>query len=381
LNDLKAPLGLAQNLIRRRSVTPEDDGCLKLLKDALESLGFTCHDLPFAEVKNLYARRGADSPNFCFAGHTDVVPPGSGWSVDPFEAKVIGDTLFGRGAVDMKSAIACFVAAVARLGDKHKGSISLLITGDEEGRATDGTVRMLDWLKEKGETLSACLVGEPTNPRKLGDAIKVGRRGSLNAKLTVRGIQGHAAYPHLADNPLPKLLRILSALSEKPLDQGSDHFEPSTFTLTTIDTGNPATNVIPAKVTAGFNIRFNDLHSSASLESWMRETIAKAGPSADWDLSIEVSGESFLTPQGPFVDAVCASIREVTGGEPERSTSGGTSDARFITRHCEVVEFGLGGATMHKADEKVPLADLETLTQIYQRILEKVLLLEGAEHA
>ncbi|MDK9721278.1 MAG: succinyl-diaminopimelate desuccinylase [Rhodospirillales bacterium] len=373
MTDLANPLGLTRELIQRRSVTPKDDGCLEVLGAALNSLGFTCHDLSFGEVRNLYARRGTASPNFCFAGHTDVVPPGQGWSVDPFAAKLDGDVLFGRGAVDMKGAIAAFVAAVARLGKNHPGSISLLITGDEEGLAVNGTVKMLDWLKDKGETPDCCLVGEPTNPRQLGDAVKVGRRGSLNGRLLVRGAQGHAAYPHLADNPLPRLVRILAALTEKPLDQGSDHFEPSTFTLTTIDTGNPATNVIPAQVKTGFNIRFNEWHSSTSLGEWLRETIAKADPSGNWELEIEVSGESFLTPQGPFVDAVCEAILDVTGKTPERSTSGGTSDARFITKACPVVEFGLGGATMHKSDEQVPLADLEGLAKIYQRVLERVL--------
>ncbi|MBF0269540.1 MAG: succinyl-diaminopimelate desuccinylase [Alphaproteobacteria bacterium] len=373
MTDLSAPLGLARDLIQRRSITPQDDGCLEVLKRALTELGFTCHDLPFGEVRNLYARRGSASPHFCFAGHTDVVPPGQGWSVDPFEAQLVDGVLFGRGAVDMKSAIACFVAAVARLGDGHPGSISLLITGDEEGVATHGTVKVLDWMNAKGETPDCCLVGEPTNPKSIGDAVKVGRRGSLNGRLTVNGIQGHAAYPHLADNPLPRLLRILTALTANPLDQGSAQFEPSTFTLTTIDTGNAATNVIPAQAKAGFNIRFNDLHSSASLDAWLRKTIAEAGGDADWKLDIEVSGESFLTPQGPFVDAVCDAIKDVTGKNPERSTSGGTSDARFITRHCPVIEFGLGGATMHKSDERVPLDDLESLTLIYRRVLERVL--------
>lgn len=372
-DEAKNPLGLAQALIRRQSVTPKDDGCLDVLKAALGDLGFACHDLTFGEVRNLYARRGSSAPNFCFAGHTDVVPPGGGWSQEPFAATVDQGRLFGRGAVDMKSAIACFVAAVARLGTRHPGSISLLITGDEEGIATHGTVKVLEWLKDQDEKLDCCLVGEPTNPRKVGDAIKVGRRGSLNGRLTVTGIQGHAAYPHLADNPLPRLLRILAALTEKPLDAGSAAFEASTLTLTTIDTGNTATNVIPAQVKAGFNIRFNDLHRSATLEKWLRETIAKADASGNWQLDIEVSGESFVTPQGPFVDAVCAAIKEVTGAEPERSTSGGTSDARFITRHCDVLEFGLVGATMHKTDEHVPLADLETLTQIYLNVLTRVL--------
>lgn len=371
--DLANPLGLAQELIRRQSVTPQDDGCLDVLKAALEKLGFACHDLTFGEVRNLYARRGAAAPNFCFAGHTDVVPPGQGWTKEPFAGAVDQGRLFGRGAVDMKSAIACFVAAVARFGARHPGSISFLITGDEEGVATHGTVKLLEWLADKGEKLDCCLVGEPTNPRRLGDAVKVGRRGSLNGRLTVKGVQGHAAYPHLADNPLPRLLRILSALTEKPLDDGSALFEPSTFTLTTIDTGNPATNVIPGQVKAGFNIRFNDLHSSKSLEAWMRQTIAQADEGENWELTIEVSGESFLTPQGPFVDAVCAAVLDVTGVEPERSTSGGTSDARFITRHCPVLEFGLIGASMHKADEHAALADLETLTQIYLKTLERVM--------
>ncbi len=373
MTDLNDPLGLARQLIQRRSITPEDDGCLDVLRAALERLGFTCHDLYFAEVRNLYARRGSVGPNFCFAGHTDVVPPGVGWSLDPFEAKVTGDHLFGRGAVDMKGAIAAFVAAVARLGGNPSGSISLLITGDEEGRATHGTVKVLGWLKERGEKLDVCLVGEPTNPRSLGDAVKVGRRGSLNGRLTVKGAQGHAAYPHLADNPLPRLVRMLSAILAEPLDQGSDRFEPSTLTLTTIDTGNPATNVIPAWTKAGFNIRFNDRHNSVGIEQWLRDKFAKSDPSGNWDLEIEVSGESFLTPQGSFVDAVCSAIEDVLGRKPERSTSGGTSDARFITHHCPVVEFGLGGATMHKADEKVALADLENLTRVYERVLEKVL--------
>ncbi|MBF0355616.1 MAG: succinyl-diaminopimelate desuccinylase [Alphaproteobacteria bacterium] len=373
MTELSNPLGLAQRLIQRRSITPQDDGCLDVLKGALESLGFICFDLSFADVRNLYARRGTAAPNFCFAGHTDVVPPGQGWSVEPFEAKLIDDVLFGRGAVDMKGAIAAFVSAVARLPATHSGSISFLITGDEEGRATHGTVKVLDWLKERGEPLDCCLVGEPTNPRALGDAVKVGRRGSLNAKLTVLGQQGHAAYPHLADNPLPRLVRMLQALTAEPLDKGSDCFEPSTVSLTTIDTGNPATNVIPAWTKAGFNIRFSDRHSSASLEGWLRALFATADPGGNWQLEIEVSGESFLTPQGPFVDAVCQAIEDVLGKKPERSTSGGTSDARFITHHCPVIEFGLGGATMHKADEKVSLSDLENLTRVYLRILERVL--------
>ena len=370
---LRDPLPLAQALIRRASITPKDEGCLDVLKAALETLGFSCHDLVFGEVRNLYARRGRQAPVFGFAGHTDVVPPGQGWSVDPFQAQVIEGQLFGRGAVDMKGAIAAFVAAVARLGENHKGSIALLITGDEEGRAIDGTVKVLEWMQAKGEKMDLCLVGEPTNPRRLGEALKVGRRGSLNGRLTVQGVQGHAAYPHLADNPIPCLLRLLRPLAEEALDQGSPHFEPSSIAITTIDVGNPATNVIPAQAKAGFNIRFNDLHNSASLEKRLRETFAREAKGGTWDLEIEVSGESFLTGPGPLVDAVRAAVKDVTGLDPELSTSGGTSDARFIKDHCPVVEFGLGGATMHKADERVPLADLEALAEIYQALLSRLL--------
>jgi succinyl-diaminopimelate desuccinylase len=371
--ELRDPLPLAQALMRRASVTPKDEGCLDILKAALEELGFVCHDLAFGEVRNLYARRGSAGPVFGFAGHTDVVPPGQGWSVDPFAAQVIEGQLFGRGAVDMKGAIAAFVAAVARLGEGHQGSIALLITGDEEGRAIDGTVKVLDWMQAKGERMDMCLVGEPTNPKRLGEALKVGRRGSLNGRLTVRGVQGHAAYPHLADNPIPRLLRLLKPLAEEALDRGSAHFEPSSVAITTIDVGNPATNVIPAIAKAGFNIRFNDLHSSASLEKRLRQIFAREAQGGDWELEIEVSGESFLTGPGPFVDAVRQAVRQVTGLDPELSTSGGTSDARFIKNHCPVVEFGLGGATMHKADERVPLADLEALAEIYHALLVRLL--------
>ncbi len=373
MTDLRDPVALAAELIKRPSVTPEDAGAVSLLAMWLESLGFACHVLPFEtggpRIHNLYARLGTEGPNFCFAGHTDVVPPGQGWTVDPFAGQVIDGRLFGRGAVDMKGAVAAFVAAVARFG-RPAGSISLLITGDEEGPAVDGTVKVLEWLAERGERLDGCLVGEPTNPRRLGEAMKIGRRGSMNTRLTVFGTQGHAAYPHLADNPIPRLLEMLRRLTERPLDSGSAHFEASTLALTTVDVGNPATNVIPASARAGFNIRFNELHSGASLQRWIRETCASVG--GDFELDFEVSGESFLTQPGPLSDAVAVAIRDVTGITPELSTSGGTSDARFIKNACPVVEFGLVNQTMHKADEQVPVEHLEQLATIYGAVLERL---------
>ncbi|RAU23450.1 succinyl-diaminopimelate desuccinylase [Paramagnetospirillum kuznetsovii] len=371
--NLTTPLDLAQSLIRCASVTPEDAGALDVLAEALGRLGFVCHDIRFdtggPEIRNLYARLGDRGPNFCFAGHTDVVPPGKGWTVEPFGGAVIGDKLFGRGAADMKGAIACFVAAVARRLDEGKpqGSISLLITGDEEGPAVDGTVKVLEWLKARGETIDSCVVGEPTNPRRLGEMMKIGRRGSLNCRLTVFGTQGHSAYPHLADNPIPRLLDILSRLTASPLDEGNDHFQATTLALTTVDVGNPATNVIPAEARAGFNIRFNDMHSGAALEGWIRQVVADAG--GEVEIKVEVSGESFLTPPGALSQRLADAITAVTGLTPELSTTGGTSDARFIKNHCPVVEFGLVGQSMHKSDEHVAVADLEALTQIYHRLL------------
>lgn len=373
---LRDPVSLAAELIRRPSVTPEDAGALTVLAQALERLGFVCHRIESATggptIQNLYARLGEAAPNICFAGHTDVVPPGQGWTLDPFSAEIRNGRLYGRGASDMKGAVACFVAAVARFLESGppRGSISLLITGDEEGVAVDGTVKVLDWLKTRGETLDACVVGEPTNPGVLGEMMKIGRRGSLNCRLTVFGTQGHAAYPHLADNPIPRLLSLLNQLTTRPLDAGSAHFQASTLTLTTIDVGNRATNVIPAQANAGFNIRFNDLHSGASLERWIRDTVSAVG--GDVECTIEISGESFLTEPGPLSEAVADAVRDVTGKTPDLSTTGGTSDARFITRHCPVVEFGLVGQTMHKADEHAPLEDLENLTEIYARILTRL---------
>ncbi len=371
------PLPLARDLIRCASVTPEDGGALDVLTAALEQLGFECHRLRFEEkgtdpVDNLYARLGNTGPNFCYAGHTDVVPVGSGWTVDPFAAEVNDGHLYGRGAADMKSAIACFVAAVALHLETQKsvgGSISLLITGDEEGPAINGTRKVLEWLKERDETLDVCLVGEPTNPDELGDMVKIGRRGSLNGRLTVLGTQGHAAYPHLADNPIPHLLRLLAALTAEPLDDGTDTFQLSTLTLTSVDVGNTAPNVIPASATAAFNIRFNDRHSGQSLTDWLRNTLDQSAEGAAYELDIHISGEAFVTPPGELSDLVSQSIEAVTGRTPELSTSGGTSDARFIKDACPVCEFGLIGLTMHKADERIAVSDMETLTEIYRQIL------------
>ncbi|MDR3439196.1 succinyl-diaminopimelate desuccinylase [Telmatospirillum sp.] len=381
MNRYADPLPLAQALIRRPSVTPADDGAIAVLQESLTELGFTCTRLSFGAdagrppIENLYARLGHQGTNICFAGHTDVVPVGQGWSVDPFAGTVADGHLYGRGASDMKGAIACFVAAVARLqheaGPLSDGSISLLITGDEEGRGLDGTIRVLDWLRRKGERLDLCLVGEPTNPRRLGEMIKIGRRGSLNGRLRVLGSQGHVAYPHLADNPLPRLIDMLKAITAHPLDDGTEHFQPSTLALTSIDVGNAATNVIPAEGRAAFNIRFNDRHSGKSLEQWLRERFDSVG--GTYELDVEVTGDAFLTPPGSLSKALSDAIIEVTGESPELSTSGGTSDARFIKDACPVAEFGLVGQTMHKADERVSLTDLEALTRIYRRVLALVL--------
>jgi len=373
------PLAFAQALIRCPSVTPAEGGALDLLQRRLSELGFACHRLAFTEdgtpsVDNLYARIGTARPNFCFAGHTDVVPVGdaAAWRHPPFAATVEDGRLIGRGAVDMKSAIACFVAATSRFLARRPhgfgGSISLLITGDEEGPAVNGTVKVLDWLRRRGEALDGCIVGEPTNPQALGDMMKIGRRGSLNVVLTVRGVQGHVAYPHLADNPIPRLLRMLTRLTETPLDQGNDHFQPSSLNVTDLHVGNETTNVIPAAASARFNIRFNDIHTGAGLIRWVRQICDGVGGA--YDLKATISGESFLTPPGRLSDALAAAVERATGRRPELSTSGGTSDARFIKDHCPVVEFGLTGKTMHQVDESTDVADLETLTAIYLDVLE-----------
>ncbi|MBL6931871.1 MAG: succinyl-diaminopimelate desuccinylase [Rhodospirillales bacterium] len=377
------PLELSQALLRCASVTPVDDGALDVLERALSDLGFTCHRLPFSEagtpdVDNLYARIGTGEPNFCFAGHTDVVPIGDrdDWSIDPFGGQVREGLLYSRGAVDMKCAIACFAAAASRFlerhGDDFAGSISFLITGDEEGPAVNGTVKVLDWMQDNDEIIHACLVGEPTNVDALGDTIKIGRRGSMNGHLTVFGTQGHSAYPHLADNPVPVMIKMLGALDCQSLDSGSDHFPPSNLEITTVDVGNTATNVIPAKVEAGFNIRFNDHHSGASLEKQLGDVVKAIADQKDtrYGLEFSISGESFLTPPGRLSQIIQQAARDVTGRTPELSTSGGTSDARFIKNFCPVAEFGLINASAHKVDEHACIDDVHALADVYDAVLE-----------
>ncbi len=373
------PIDLSQALIRCPSVTPTDAGAVDVLAQALESLGFTCHRLAFStdecpEVENLYARIGEKGPNFCFSGHTDVVQVGEAgnWSVDPFGAEIKDGRLYGRGAADMKPAIACFVAAAARYlettGGNPPGSISLLITGDEEGKAVNGTVKVLDWLAEQGETLDACLVGEPTNPEALGEMVKIGRRGSMSATVTVKGASGHVAYPHLADNPIHRLMAMLASVIDTPLDGGTEHFPPSVPVVTTFDVGNPVTNVIPPEATARLNIRFNDLHTGESIEELLRGRFDAIG--GEYDMSARVSGEAFLTPPGRLNAVVVQAVETVTGRTPELSTTGGTSDARFIKDHCPVCEFGLTNETAHKADENTRIDDIHMLADIYHTVLD-----------
>jgi succinyl-diaminopimelate desuccinylase len=375
-------LALAQTLIRCPSVTPHDAGALGVLAAALKPHGFVCEEMVFQtqgrpEIRNLYARLGAAGPLLAFAGHTDVVPPGdpASWSVDPFAAQVENGLLIGRGAADMKSAIAAFAAAAAafapRLG--AQGSIALLITGDEEGDALDGTVQMLARLAGRGERIDHCVVGEPTSQRRTGDTLKIGRRGSCTGRLRVQGIQGHVAYPHQADNPIPRLVAILAALTGRRLDEGTEHFEPSNLEVTTVDVGNPATNVIPAEARAVFNIRHNDLHTAAELERWVRsvcDAVLAAGGGA-YELDWTVGGECFLTGPGAFTALLSDAVADITGTAPDLSTGGGTSDARFIKSMCPVAELGLLGTSMHKADEQVPVADIATLQAIYTRVLER----------
>lgn len=378
-------IALTRALIRCPSVTPAEGGALDLLQRVLGGLGFACQRLPFREdgtepVDNLYARLGTQGPNFCFAGHTDVVPPGdpADWSVDPFAGAIDGDTVIGRGAVDMKGAIACFVAAVAALAQRHGrdfgGSISLLITGDEEAEAINGTRKVLGHLARQGEPLDACLVGEPTSDGRLADTVKIGRRGSLNARLTVHGVQGHVAYPQLADNPVHHLVRLLQAVTADALDEGTEHFPPSTLQVTTIDVGNPTTNLIPAVAHAALNVRFNDLHSSETVAAWLRERFDAAiadAAAARYTLETRCNAESFLSEPGALSDAVVAAVRAVTGQAPALATTGGTSDARFIKDACPVAELGLLNARAHKVDEQVSTADLHALTAIYEAVLRR----------
>ena len=365
------PLPLAQALIRCPSVTPADAGAQGVLAEALTRLGFTVTKLRFGAIENLFARVGDGAPHFCFAGHTDVVPAGdAAWNAEPFAAEVRDGVLYGRGACDMKGAIAAFVAAAAQhlSHGRPRGSISLLITGDEEGAAVDGTVRVLDWMAAHGQVPDFCLVGEPTNPARLGEMIKIGRRGSLTARIAVHGTQGHAAYPQRTDNPIHRLVRALDAMLAAPLDAGTEWFEPSSLQVTSFDVGNPAANVVPATARALLNLRFNDRHTGASLSAWLRATLARYAER--FDLDIAVSGESFVTKPGAAVERLRGAIEAASGVSPRLDTAGGTSDARFIARHCPVAEFGLVGATMHQADERVPVAELRALAGIYRAVLE-----------
>ncbi len=370
------PVALTQDLIRRPSVTPADAGAMDTLQRTLDRMGFECRRMKFGQIENLYARRGTASPNLCFAGHTDVVPAGdrAAWRYDPFGADVSDGILHGRGAVDMKGGIAAWVAAVSRTlaQEEVPGSLSFLITGDEEGEAVDGTVKVVETLRAEGEIIDHCVVGEPTCTSILGDMIKVGRRGSINAYIEVQGEQGHVAYPHRAANPMPVLLRLLNALQTRHLDDGYERFQPSNLEITTVDVGNPTTNVIPAKATTRVNVRFNPAQSGPALAAWFQDEAAKAGEGFAGTVSVRtaISGEAFLTEHSPFVELVASAVRTITSQEPDLSTTGGISDARFIRSLCPVVEFGLVGATMHAIDERVPVTEIEQLTTVYQRIIE-----------
>ena len=378
------PVAIARDLVRCRSVTPEDGGALGYLQDVLAKAGFTVHRMTFAEpgtapIENLYARIGTEKPNLVFAGHTDVVPPGdeAAWRHPPFAGEIAGDKLYGRGAVDMKGGIACFVAAAidylaANGGKPKRGSISLLITGDEESVAVNGTVKLLQWAAERGEKFDHCVLGEPSNVETLGDTIKAGRRGSLNGTLIVTGRQGHVAYPDRADNPIRGLVTLIAAL-QAPLDDGSAQFAPSNLEFTSIDVGNPTVNLIPGEARARFNIRYNDHHSQAALKMLLdRRARDAAAGRVHYAFERQPSNaDVFVTKPGPFTDLAAAAIAEVTGRQPKLSTTGGTSDARFIKDYCPVLEFGLVGQTMHSVDECTPVADLVTLTAAYRRIIEK----------
>ncbi len=373
------PVELTADLVRCASVTPAEAGALQNLQAILSAAGFECIRVDRGGVANLFARWGprGHARSFGFNGHTDVVPAGdaAAWSVDPFGAQIRDGHLWGRGATDMKSGVAAFAAAAVDFvtDTPPDGAVILAITGDEEGDAIDGTSALLDWMAQNGEAMSVCLVGEPTCPERLGDMIKIGRRGSMTAYFTATGIQGHAAYPHRARNPVPAVARLIDRLSRDVLDEGTEHFDPSTLAATTIDTGNSANNVIPATCRATVNIRFNDAHDSASLTQWLRsEADAVASQTGvSIDMTVKVSGESFLTPPGALSDLVSSVVRQETGVTPELSTSGGTSDARFVKDHCPVVEFGLVGKTMHQVDERVEVAQIEALKRIYRRILER----------
>jgi succinyl-diaminopimelate desuccinylase len=384
MTDTLSALSITRDLVRCPSVTPEDAGALGVLENILKSAGFETHRVTFSEpgtadIDNLYARIGTSAPHISFAGHTDVVPPGdeSAWSHGAFSGEVKDGFLYGRGAVDMKGGIACSVAAVLQYladhGGQPKGSISFLITGDEEDLSVNGTVKLLQWVAARAEKFDHCVLGEPSNVEVLGDCIKVGRRGSQSGTLYVDGVQGHVAYPHRAANPVPDISRLIVALSEEPLDHGSAEFQPSNLEFTSVDVGNTASNVIPAQARAKFNIRFNDHHTQATLRELVDARLAKAAGNRVrarivWEPS---NSNVFVTKPGAFTDLAVAAIEEVTGRKPELSTSGGTSDARFIASHCPVIEFGLVGQTMHQIDERTPVTDLEKLTKIYRGVLDR----------
>ncbi|MGO3933718.1 succinyl-diaminopimelate desuccinylase [Rhodopseudomonas pseudopalustris] len=378
-------LAIARELLRCPSVTPADAGALGVLERLLRAAGFEVHRVTFSEpgaadIDNLYARIGDTAPHLTFAGHTDVVPPGdvAAWSHDAFAGEVADGVLYGRGAVDMKGGIACSVAAVldylAANGGRPKGSISFLITGDEEDVAVNGTVKLLQWAAERGEKFDHCVLGEPSNVEALGDCIKIGRRGSLSGTLIVDGVQGHVAYPQRAANPVPEIARLITALSDDPLDHGNEQFPPSNLEFTSVDVGNAATNVIPAQARAKFNIRFNNQHSVETLRSLIEQRVAAAVSAGRLKARIEwlpSNSGAFVTKPGPFTDLVVAAIEQVTGRRPKLDTGGGTSDARFITHYCPVIEFGLVGQTMHKVDECTPVADLQQLTAVYRGVLDR----------
>ncbi|MGI9480885.1 MAG: succinyl-diaminopimelate desuccinylase [Hyphomicrobiales bacterium] len=380
------PIVASQKLVRCPSVTPEDGGALDYLQAELEKLGLICTRLPFSDkdtpdVDNLYARVGDSEPHICFAGHTDVVPTGDEalWTHPPFSAEIHDGIMYGRGTVDMKGAVACWLAAVADYLSANNGaapgSISFLITGDEEGPSINGTRKMLAWLKENGQVPSHCIVGEPTNSEVIGDVIKVGRRGSLNGVIKVNGVQGHSAYLDKARNPVPELARIVDAISSEPLDEGTEHFQPTTLAVTSFDVGNPAVNVVPATATAMFNVRYNNCQTPQTIEDFVRERCERH--TQDYTLKIDVSGGSFLTEPGPIVTITSEAIEAVTGHTPALTTGGGTSDARFIKDYCPVIEFGLVNKTIHAVDERVPVADLELLAKVYREILERYFTAKG----
>ena len=370
------PVALSDVLIRCNSVTPAEGGAIQLLEKLLGENGFECHRCDRNDIANLYARTPSNGPIFGFGGHTDVVPEGdqSLWAHPPFDGVIAEDQLWGRGAVDMKSGVAAFVSAAIEYREAGgQGGIALLITGDEEGNAKDGTVAILDWMREHGEAVTHCLVGEPTSPETLGDMIKIGRRGSMTADFRAVGTQGHTAYPHRSANPLPPLMRLLDTIASHKLDEGTEHFDQSTLALTTVDVGNPANNVIPAEATATCNIRFNDAHTSKKLALWLLEEATKAtlGSGVRIETNFRVSGESFITEPETLASVLTEAIQAETGKTPELSTTGGTSDARFIKDMCPVAEFGLVGQTMHQTDERAPVEEIRALSRIYRGVLER----------